>query len=74
MFRADWRNGALPAALCRNWVRLAAYVHTKGLKFGLYSARCGHTCQGRPGSEGHEWEDAETFAGWVSGRARIGSF
>jgi len=43
---------------------LSKYVHGKGLKFGLYSARCGTTCQGRPGSEDHEWEDAETFASW----------
>lgn len=25
---------------------LARYVHSKGLKFGLYTARCGKTCQG----------------------------
>eukprot|EP01048_Picozoa_sp_COSAG05_P013592 COSAG05_NODE_1463_length_4810_cov_8.316706_5_plen_86_part_00 len=43
---------------------LAAYVHSKGLKFGLYSARCGNTCEGRPGSQDHEWVDAETFASW----------
>ena len=43
---------------------LAQYVHSRGLSFGLYSARCGHTCQGRPGSEDHEWTDAQTFAGW----------
>ena len=43
---------------------LAKYVHSKGLKFGLYSARCGNTCQGRPGSEDHEWLDAQTFASW----------
>lgn len=43
---------------------LANYVQSKGLKFGLYSARCGTTCQGRPGSEDHEWLDAETFASW----------
>ena len=43
---------------------LSKYVHERGLKFGLYSARCGHTCQGRPGSEDHEWTDAQTFASW----------
>ena len=43
---------------------VADYLHERGLKFGLYSARCGHTCQGRPGSEDHEWIDAETFASW----------
>lgn len=43
---------------------LANYVQGKGLKFGLYSARCGKTCQGRPASQDHEWVDAETFASW----------
>ena len=43
---------------------LANFVQSKGLKFGLYSARCGKTCQGRPGSEDHEWVDAQTFASW----------
>lgn len=28
------------------------------------SARCGHTCQGRPGSQDHEWTDAQTYASW----------
>ncbi len=44
---------------------LADYIHAKGLKFGLYSARCGLTCQGRPASEDHEWTDAFTFANWT---------
>lgn len=43
---------------------LAHYVQSKGLKFGLYSARCGKTCQGRPASQDHEWDDAFTFASW----------
>eukprot|EP01048_Picozoa_sp_COSAG05_P023435 COSAG05_NODE_5075_length_1271_cov_1.401024_2_plen_102_part_00 len=43
---------------------LANYVQSKGLKFGLYSARCGKTCQGRPASQDHEWDDAFTFASW----------
>jgi len=43
---------------------LADYVHSKGLKFGLYSDAGDHTCQNRPGSEGHEQQDAQTFASW----------
>ena len=43
---------------------LANYVQSRGLRFGLYSARCGKTCQGRPASQDHEWDDAFTFAGW----------
>lgn len=43
---------------------LADYVHSKGLKFGIYSCAGTHTCQGRPGSHGYEDSDAETYAGW----------
>lgn len=40
------------------------YVHSKGLKFGMYSC-CGNmTCAGYPGSLWHEFEDARQFAGW----------
>ena len=31
---------------------LADYVHSKGLKFGIYSDAGTHTCGGRPGSKG----------------------
>jgi alpha-galactosidase len=38
------------------------YVHSKGLKFGIYSC-CGiMTCAGHPGSFGHEFDDAKFFA------------
>ncbi|HYK82285.1 MAG TPA: glycoside hydrolase family 27 protein [Gemmatimonadales bacterium] len=43
---------------------LADYVHARGLKFGLYTDAGTKTCQGRPGSYGHEAEDARTFATW----------
>jgi alpha-galactosidase len=43
---------------------LADYVHAKGLKFGLYSDAGDKTCQGRPGSRGHEAQDARTYAAW----------
>ena len=33
---------------------LADYVHSKGLKLGVYSDAGGHTCGGRPGSRDHE--------------------
>jgi len=37
---------------------LADYAHSKGLKLGIYSD-CGYqTCAGRPGSLGHEYQDA----------------
>ncbi len=43
---------------------LADYVHSKGLKFGIYSCAGAFTCGGRPSSYGHEEEDAATFAEW----------
>ena len=43
---------------------LADYVHSKGLKFGLYSCAGSKTCGGRPGSRGHEYQDALTYAKW----------
>lgn len=43
---------------------LAAYVHARGLKFGLYTDAGRATCMGRPGSLGHEWQDVATYAAW----------
>jgi len=43
---------------------LADYVHSKGLKFGLYSDAGKKTCAGRPGSQGHEFQDAMQYARW----------
>jgi alpha-galactosidase len=43
---------------------LADYVHSKGLKFGIYSDAGRKTCGGRPGSQGHEYQDAKTYAAW----------
>ena len=43
---------------------LADYVHSKGLKIGIYSSAGTGTCQGRPASLDHEVADARTFAAW----------
>jgi alpha-galactosidase len=43
---------------------LADYVHAKGLKLGIYSDVGNQTCGGRPGSRGHEYQDALTYASW----------
>lgn len=43
---------------------LADYIHSKGLKFGMYSCAGTHTCAGYPGSFEHEFEDAKQFAEW----------
>ncbi|MDH6123950.1 NPCBM/NEW2 domain-containing protein [Kitasatospora sp. GP82] len=45
---------------------VADYVHSKGLKFGLYSSAGTRTCdvQGFPGGLGHEQQDARLWASW----------
>ncbi|KAL2453546.1 Alpha-galactosidase 2 [Abeliophyllum distichum] len=44
---------------------LADYVHSKGLKLGIYSDAGTQTCSKRmPGSLGYEEKDAKTFASW----------
>ena len=43
---------------------LADYVHSKGLKIGIYSSPGPKTCAGYEGSFGHEVQDARTFAAW----------
>ncbi|MFC5862753.1 glycoside hydrolase family 27 protein [Acidicapsa dinghuensis] len=43
---------------------LADYVHSKGLKFGIYSSPGPKTCAGFEGSYGHEEQDAQTYAEW----------
>jgi len=43
---------------------LADYVHSKGLKFGIYSDAGTQTCGGKPGSLGHEYQDAIAYASW----------
>ncbi len=43
---------------------LAAYVHARGLKLGIYSSPGPRTCAGYEGSYGHVGQDAQTFAGW----------
>ena len=41
---------------------LADYVHSRGLKLGVYSDAGWRTCAGRPGSRGHEYQDALSYA------------
>lgn len=43
---------------------VADYIHSKGLKFGVYSDTGNHTCEGYPGSWGYEALDAKTYAEW----------
>lgn len=43
---------------------LADYIHSLGLKFGIYSDAGSKTCGGRPASLGHEYQDAAQYAAW----------
>ncbi|MCI4591981.1 glycoside hydrolase family 27 protein [Sphingobium sp. BYY-5] len=43
---------------------LTAYVHSKGLKIGIYSSQGPRTCAGYEGSYGHVAQDAKSFADW----------
>jgi alpha-galactosidase len=43
---------------------LADYVHSKGLKLGIYSSPGAKTCAKHEGSLGHEEQDAKTYAAW----------
>jgi alpha-galactosidase len=43
---------------------LGDYIHSKGLKFGIYSSPGAQTCARYEGSLGHEAQDAKTYAEW----------
>jgi len=43
---------------------LADFVHSKGLKLGIYSSPGAQTCAHYEGSLGHELQDAQTYAAW----------
>ncbi len=47
-----------------NMKALADYVHSKGLKIGIYSGPGPTTCAGYTASFGHEDQDARTYASW----------
>jgi len=42
----------------------ADYVHSKGLKFGIYNCAGTLTCAGYPGTRGYEYQDARLYASW----------
>jgi len=43
---------------------LGDYIHSKGLKFGIHSCAGSKSCAGYPGSRGHEYQDAISYASW----------
>lgn len=53
-----------PAKFPHGMKYVADYVHSKGLKFGMYSCAGIRTCGGYPSSFDHEYQDARNFAAW----------
>ncbi len=62
--REDGHLKADPSAFPEGIKGLADFIHSKGLKLGLYSDRGNATCQGKAGSYGYETVDAKDFADW----------
>ena len=42
----------------------ADYIHSKGMKFGIYNCAGTKTCAGYPGTRGYEYQDARLYASW----------
>jgi Alpha-galactosidase len=67
MLRHRDRAGDLvpdPAKFPNGIREVADYVHARGLKLGIYEDAGTETCEGYPGSLGHERRDAALFAAW----------
>jgi hypothetical protein len=61
------KNDALqadPDKFPKGMKEIGDYIHSKGLKFGIYEDRAYRTCQSLPGSFEHEEIDMATFAAW----------
>lgn len=60
-------NGSLvadPVKFPSGMKALGDWLHANGFKFGIYSCAGKRTCGDYPGSWGHEFQDARTFASW----------
>lgn len=62
--RVDGKLKEDPALFPHGMKYVSDYVHSKGLKFGMYSCAGFLTCAGYPSSYGHEFQDAKQFAEW----------
>jgi alpha-galactosidase len=60
----DAQGNIVPNLKFPDMKALADYVHSKGLKLGIYSSPGPVTCGGYPGSYLHEVQDARTYAAW----------
>ncbi|WP_206308486.1 NPCBM/NEW2 domain-containing protein [Streptomyces sp. A1277] len=63
---ADGKLEADPVRFPNGVKAVADYVHSKGLKLGIYTSAGTRTCDsvGLPGALGHEFSDARQFADW----------
>jgi alpha-galactosidase len=59
---ADGNLIADPVKFPKGMKHVADYVHSKGLKFGLYNCAGTKTCGGYPGTRGYEYNDARWYA------------
>ncbi len=60
----DARGNIMPNVRFPDMKRLADYIHTKGLKAGIYTSPGPFDCAGFAGSYQHEAQDARQFAAW----------
>jgi len=60
----DPNGNILPNKFFPDMRALTAFIHSKGLKAGIYTSPGPKTCAGYAGSYGHEAEDARQFAEW----------
>ncbi|MGH9342994.1 MAG: glycoside hydrolase family 27 protein [Terriglobia bacterium] len=60
----DAQGNLKPNSKFPNMKALTSYVHSKGLKIGIYISPGPRTCGGYEGSYGHEKQDAQLFAKW----------
>jgi alpha-galactosidase len=60
----DAQGRIVPNSKFPDMKALADYVHSRGLKLGIYSSPGPVTCGGYEGSYGYEERDAQTFAEW----------
>lgn len=63
-WRRDQEGKIVPNPKFSDMKALADYVHSKGLKLGIYSSPGPRTCGGYEGSYGHEEKDAQSYAAW----------
>jgi alpha-galactosidase len=60
----DGKGNIQPNSKFPDMKALADFVHSKGLKLGIYSSPGAKTCAKFEGSLGHELQDAQTYAAW----------